>query len=249
MTPPSMRKSLPVMNAPSGPMRRAPTVPTSSGVPARPAGAQLDHAPVSLAARTGQLVLGEGRDDDAGADRVDPRAALAPPHRLGHHPQRVPALGELVGVERVRHLVRLEHRKSEQLVGGRGRQRLVLLGRQRREAVPRLRGDDDARSAARDDVAELLEHERGAIQIDLQDGGRRCLGGGDAGGMDDAGDVAERRGCLDERVDRLARGDVDDGGAHLEPGVARTLAAASAFSWRRSASRTCLPALTRRAIA
>lgn len=38
MTPPSMRKSLPVMNAPSGPMRSAPTFPTSSGVPARPAG-------------------------------------------------------------------------------------------------------------------------------------------------------------------------------------------------------------------
>jgi hypothetical protein len=38
VTPPSMRKSLPVINAPSGPIRSAPTVPTSSGVPARPAG-------------------------------------------------------------------------------------------------------------------------------------------------------------------------------------------------------------------
>jgi hypothetical protein len=37
VTPPSMRTSLPVMKAPSGPMSRAPTVPTSSGVPARPA--------------------------------------------------------------------------------------------------------------------------------------------------------------------------------------------------------------------
>ena len=37
MTPPSMRKSLPVMNAPSGPMRSAPTVPTLSGGPVRPA--------------------------------------------------------------------------------------------------------------------------------------------------------------------------------------------------------------------
>src|SRR5271165_4571181 len=32
-----MRKSLPVMNPPSGPISSAPTVPTSSGVPARPA--------------------------------------------------------------------------------------------------------------------------------------------------------------------------------------------------------------------
>lgn len=37
VTPPSIRKSLPVMKAPSGPMRSAATVPTSSGVPARPA--------------------------------------------------------------------------------------------------------------------------------------------------------------------------------------------------------------------
>ena len=32
------------------------------------------------------------------------------------------------------------------------------------------------------------------------------------------------------------------------PAAASTSAAASAFSWRRSASRTCLPALTRRAM-
>jgi hypothetical protein len=37
VTPPSIRKWLPVMNAPSEPIRSAPTAPTSSGVPARPA--------------------------------------------------------------------------------------------------------------------------------------------------------------------------------------------------------------------
>jgi len=37
VTPPSTRKSLPVMNAPSGTLSSAPTVPTSSGIPARPA--------------------------------------------------------------------------------------------------------------------------------------------------------------------------------------------------------------------
>lgn len=93
---------------------------------------------------------------------------------------------------------------------------LIVLTR-----APRLRGDNDARSVACNDVAEFLEHERGAIQIDLEDRGRRCLGGGDTGGMDDAGYVADRRGGLDERVDRCARGDIDDSGAHLEPGVAQ----------------------------
>ena len=48
---------------------------------------------------------------------------------------------------------------------------------------------------------------------------------------------------------KRARGDVDDRGTHLELGVARILAAASTFCWRRSASRTRLLALTRRVIA
>lgn len=38
VTPPSMRTSLPVMKAPSGPRRSAATVATSSGVPPRPTG-------------------------------------------------------------------------------------------------------------------------------------------------------------------------------------------------------------------
>ena len=49
---------------------------------------------------------------------------LAPADGFGHDPQRVAALGELVGVERVRDLVGLEHRQREQLVGGRGGERV-----------------------------------------------------------------------------------------------------------------------------
>ena len=71
--------------------------------------------------------------------------------------------------------------------------------------MPGLRRDDDARAAARDDVAELFEHERGAIQIDLEDRRRRRLRGRDAGRMDEAGDVAERGGCLDEHGPTRAR--------------------------------------------
>src|SRR5688500_14258654 len=100
-----MRTSLPVMNAPSGPMRSAATVATSSRGAAAPHRGQLEHAPVPRAARAGQLVLREWGVDDAGADRVEPRAALAPPDGLGHHPQRVATLGQLVGMEAVGHLV------------------------------------------------------------------------------------------------------------------------------------------------
>src|SRR3712207_8054462 len=39
-----MRKSLPVMNSPSGPMSSAPTAPTSSGVPARCSCLRLDRS-------------------------------------------------------------------------------------------------------------------------------------------------------------------------------------------------------------
>src|SRR6476661_5069501 len=37
---------------------------------------RLDHAPVPLTTRTGELVLGQRGDDDARADGVDPRTAL-----------------------------------------------------------------------------------------------------------------------------------------------------------------------------
>ena len=72
-------------------------------------------------------------------------------------------------MQRVLHLVRLEHRQGKQILGRRGRKRRVLLGRQRRQPVPGLGGDHDPGAAARDDVAELFEHQRGAVQIDRKD--------------------------------------------------------------------------------
>ena len=126
-----MRKSLPVMNAPSGPIKKRTERADLVGG-AGPAGrAQLDHAPVALAARSGQFVSGEWGHDDAGADRVDPCAPFAPSNSLCLHPQRVAALGELVGVERVGHLVGLQHRQGEELVCRCRRQRRVLLGGER----------------------------------------------------------------------------------------------------------------------
>src|SRR5918998_4770392 len=58
--------------------------------------AELDHAPVALPPGTGQLVLRQRRDDDAGADRVDPGATPAPADRLSHHSQGISSLGQLV---------------------------------------------------------------------------------------------------------------------------------------------------------
>src|SRR5271157_109305 len=45
----------------------------------------FNHAPIARAARPLEFVVRQGRDDDAGADRVDPRSALSPTDGLGHH--------------------------------------------------------------------------------------------------------------------------------------------------------------------
>ena len=65
--------------------------------------------------------------------------------------------------------------------------------------MPGLGRDHDAGAAARDDIAELLEHHRCAIKIDLQDRGWRSLGRRHAGGMDKTSDLSQTGRCGDER--------------------------------------------------
>jgi hypothetical protein len=143
------------------------------------------------------------------------------PHRtaLGHHAQRVRALGQLVRVQGVCHLIGRKQRQRQQLVGRRRRQSSVLLGSQRPETMPGLRRDDHPGTAACDDLSELLEQHRGSVEVHTEDRLRRRLARRHPCGVNNAGDIAERRGGLDERVDRLARGHVDVRCAHLEASV------------------------------
>ena len=53
---------------------------------------------------------------------------VGPAESLGLDPQRVAALGELVGVEQIGHLVWLEHRQAQEFVG-RGGGQLVIRWR------------------------------------------------------------------------------------------------------------------------
>src|SRR5277367_6623217 len=53
--------------------------------------AYTDHAPIALAARPIQFIIRQRSDDDARADRIDPRTTLSPPDCFRHHTQRVPA--------------------------------------------------------------------------------------------------------------------------------------------------------------
>ena len=68
-----MRKSLPVMNAAIGAHEQRADGPYFIWGAGTPGQRPLDHAPVSLAAGSGQLVLGERGEDNAGADRAPNR--------------------------------------------------------------------------------------------------------------------------------------------------------------------------------
>ena len=94
-------------------------------------------------------------------------------------------------MKRVLHLIGLKHREFEQLFNRRRCERRILLGREWRQAVPGLGRDHDASAAARDDIAKFFQHQRRSVEIDLEDRFRRRLGRGNAGGMDDTGDLAK----------------------------------------------------------
>src|ERR1700688_4073016 len=85
---------------------------SSASVRGAPAFARryFDHVPILWAPGTSQFISGERSKDDSGTDRIYARAALAPPYGLCHYAQRICALGNLVGVKGVFHLVGLKHR-------------------------------------------------------------------------------------------------------------------------------------------
>ena len=100
-----------------------------------------------------------------------------------------------------------------------------------------------------DDVAELLEDERRAVQVDLQDRRRRRLRRDTPAAwispVTSPSAVAfSTSACTDSREDTSTVATLTS-----YPALPRVSAAAMAFSSRRSASRTCLPTPTRRAIA
>ncbi len=73
-------------------------------------------------------------------------------------------------MQRVLDLAKLQHRQIEQLLDRRRGERVVLLGRQRRQAMTGLGGNNDASTPFGDHLAELLQDERSAVEIDLEDG-------------------------------------------------------------------------------
>ena len=199
--------SLPVMNPPSGPISRRADGADLVGSAGASSRRHLDHAPVPCAARPGQLVLGERGDDDARADRVDPRAALAPADRLGHDAQRVPALRELVGVERIRHLVGLEERRPSSSSTGVVASALFCSTVSGGRRCP----DCEAITTPEPPRAMTLPNSSSTSAVPYRSTLRIVAGDacdrGDAGRMDKPGDVARARRLLDQRMDRSSRED------------------------------------------
>jgi hypothetical protein len=115
--------------------------------------------------------------------------------------------------------------------------------------VAGLGGDDDPAAAGGDGVPELLEDDGGAVEVDGENGRWWCLAGGDAGGVDDPGDVAEAGGGLDQSVDRLPGGDVDGRGADVEPGVVQDGGGGLGVGFTEVGEQYASAALTRWAIA
>ena len=73
--------------------------------------------------------------------------------------------------KRVVHLVGLQHyRQLEQLLDRRGGKGVVLFRRKRRQSMAGLRCDYDISASFRDHFAEFFGNERGAVEIDLEDG-------------------------------------------------------------------------------
>jgi hypothetical protein len=97
------------------PSRKAAACATSSEVLKRLAAHVVRTCSNHWARGPGQLLEGQRRDDDAGADGVDAGATSAPGGSGGQHAQRVGPLGERVGVHRGSDLAGLRERQCEQL--------------------------------------------------------------------------------------------------------------------------------------
>lgn len=126
-------------------------------------------------------------------------------NRICGDPQGIAALRQLIGVEGIRHAILLEEVEIEKILRRRHGQRPVLLDRQGRKAMAGLRGDDHARPALSDHVAEQFEHQRRSVKINLEDDLWRRLAGRDSGRMDKAGDVAPRAWAVFTRAATASR--------------------------------------------
>jgi hypothetical protein len=86
-----------------------------------------------------------------------------------------------------------------------------------------LRGNDDGRAALCDHLAEFLQDESGAVEIDFEDGLRRGLGRRNARRMDDAMNVAERARLRNKRLNRCTGRHVNCRRRHLKTRFAQRL--------------------------
>lgn len=115
-----------------------------------------EHVLVEVAARAVELVECQRRDDDAGGDVVQARAALAPFDCLRRDALLVAALRHLIGKERVTDVLGLQKVEGQQLLRRRGGELFALLRCQGGHAPAGLVRDRHAHAARCDDPADLF---------------------------------------------------------------------------------------------
>ena len=99
--------------------------------------AKGQHLAVAFSAGPVEFVVGQRRNDDARADGIDRRSAMAPAGGFIHDAQDVAALGILICLQGIRDFS--EKRKVQQLFCRRRGQLLIFLRRQRSQAMAGLR--------------------------------------------------------------------------------------------------------------
>ena len=178
-------------------------------------GRGADHRGVALGVRAGHLLVRERGGDDAGAEAVHPRPAIAPGDGGGLHAQSVGVLGQGVCRARVPHYIRGQLRQVQQLRGGGLGEGVLELAGTSLPHVPGHARDHQARAARGDDPPELLEQVGGAGQVDGEDPLRARLHGRDPGGDDHPCDVPEGSGLLREGLHGGGVRDVEGAGGDL----------------------------------
>ena len=170
-----------------------------------------------------ELVQRQRRDDDARRDGVDAGASPAPSDRLGHHALDVAALGQLVGVQRVADVAGLQNLQRKQLFGRCRGQQPVGLFAESRQAVSRLAGNGHADPSAANDPSDLLQQHRRAVEVDPEDRFHGGLTRGDPSRIDQHRDLAAAPGRVDQREDRIPRGEIHPDRDGIESGPVHRL--------------------------
>lgn len=95
-----------------------------------PCGTIRKHILVEITTRPVELIKRQRRHDNSWGNGVETRATLSPFDGLCHHALFIAAFRDLIGMQRIPDIFRLQQRKIQQFFCRRSRQQFIFLGRQ-----------------------------------------------------------------------------------------------------------------------